>query len=217
MAKTSNIKSYTEFLKTYENGEAVEETFAKKRRAARQTLDKSASTYGSTAEALASSGLTGSGYASYLNKKAEGAYQKAEGEIALAKQTEENKRIASYEKYLEGIRKEQQSVYGQIHRSILSSKTTNYENAMKIARIYGLTDEEAKASVESAIALNIETKKQAIVDKIRSNRTSGERAVYYAQEAGLPEEVAEELREFAESLYGSGSQDTSYQNYQQAN
>lgn len=216
MAKASKAKTYLEFLKTYDGSELTDKTFAKRRQEATGTFDKSQSTYGTNAEYLATKGLTGSGYAKYLDDKAKRTLTQSEGAIASLQEAEQKKRFSSYETYLKQLEKEKTKVYGQIHRSILSTKTTNLDKALQIARIYGLSDEEARESVENAVALNIETKKQEILTKIRNNRTTSERAVSYGQKAGLPEDVIEELREFAEKLYGASSSDD-YQNYTQAN
>ena len=211
------VKSYREFLRTYSGAEQTDAAFSKKKKEAQRTFDEAQSTYGATAEALANVGLSKSGYASYLNEKAKGALSAAKADIAGAEATEETKRRSSYEKYLEGLEKQRSTAKAQLHRALLSSKTTSLDSAMRIAEIYGLSKNEAKESVESAVALNVEFKKQQILDKIRTERISAERAVYYGQNYGLPEDVIEELRAFAEQLYGKSASGLNYEDYQQAN
>ena len=214
--KTLKTKSYREFLKTYAAQNGYED-FSEKRKEAQRTFDRAESTYGIQAEALAMAGLQKSGYASYLNERAKENYKKQKNQIAMEEATEENKRFSSYEKYLDDIRKQSITAKGQIHRSILSSKTTNLEHAMRIARIYGLSDEDARETAESAVEVNILSRKQEILERIRTERISAERAVYYGKTYGLPEDVIEELRRFAEELYGEHAGNLSYDDYKPAN
>lgn len=213
--KTLKTKSYREFLKTYAANSS--EDFSERRKEAQRVLDRTGSAYGTNAESLAMAGLQKSGYASYLNERAKENYQKEKSRIATEEAVEESKRFSSYEKYLDDIRKQSISTKRQIHRSILGAKTTNLEHAMRIARIYGLSNEEARETVESAVEINIQSKKQEILDRIRTERISAERAVYYGKTYGLPEDVIEEIKRFAEELYGEHANDLSYDDYTQAN
>ncbi len=215
--KLPKIKTYREFLKTYGSGEGTDEMFSKERKRVEQTFDKAQSTYGANAEALSSAGLSRSGYASYLDEQARGAYQEARSEVALAEQAEENKRFSSYEAYLEKMRKEEDSAETQVHRTILSSKTTDMESGMRLASIYGLSGDAARKVVEYAIKLNVERKRQDILDKIRTQRTSPQRAEEYARLYHLPEDVVKEIKEFAGKLYGYNALAIQYEQYEKAN
>ena len=215
--KFPEVKSYREFLRTYGDGQSTDEIFSKKRASAETSYHKAKSTYGANAEALGEAGLEGSGYAAYLSDKAKGTHAQAMEEIALAKAEEENKRFTSYEKYLTNMRKQEDSLEGQIHRTVLSSRTTSIESALRVAEIYGLSGERARAAVESAVSLNIQRKKQEILDRIRTKRISPERAVLFGETYGLPADVVEEIRAFAEKLYGYNGLQAAYDNYTQAN
>lgn len=198
--KLPEVKSYREFLMRYDSGEG--ENITKKRKQAEVTRDKSQSGYGVTAEGLSEAGLSKSGYASFLDNKAKERYMHTQDEIAEALIEEENRKYTSYEKYLDAMRKEEDGLESKIHRAILSSKTTSFESAMRLAELYGLSGERARASVENALQLNIEKKKHSIMDYIRTQRISPERAVAYGESHGLPKDVVDEIRAFAERLYG---------------
>ncbi len=215
--KLPKIKSYREFLKTYGDGKSVEQTYATERKKALETYDKAKSTYAPNAERLAREGLVGSGYASYLDDVAKADHRNAMAGIARAEVQEEQKRYASYEDYLDSMRKEQDSLEGQVHRTILSSRTINTSEAMRVAEIYGLSGSAAKNVVDYAVRVNIERKKEDILDKIRTERTSPERATWYGEIYGLPEEIIEEIRTFAKKLYGVNALMAKYQNYNSSN
>ena len=215
--KLPKIKSYREFLKTYGEGESVEDIYSAERKKALMTYDKSKSTYAQNAERLASQGLSGSGYAGYLDDVAKANHQNAMAAIAHAKAQEEQKRYASYEDYLDSMRKEQDSLEGQVHRTILSSRTIDTNEAMRVAQIYGLSGSAAKNVVDYAVRVNIERKKEDILDKIRTERTSPERAAWLGEMYGLPEEIIGEIRAFAQKLYGVNALMAKYQNYNSSN
>lgn len=215
--KLPKIKSYREFLKTYGEGESVEDIYSSERKRALETYDKSQSTYAPNAERLASEGLTASGYASYLDDVAKAKFQGVQAEIARAERQEEHERYASYENYLDSMRREQDSLEGQVHRTILSSRTINTNEAMRVAEIYGLSGSAAKNVVDFAVRVNIERKKEDILDKIRTERTSPERAAWLGEMYGLPEEIIEEIRAFAKKLYGVNALMAKYQNYNSSN
>ena len=209
-------KSYREFLEIYGNGRNTDSTYKEARREAQATYDSQRSTYGAGAESLASAGLTGSGYAAYLDTKAKRSLESTSAKLALAQDNANRTQYASYQKYLDGIEKQKLSAKTQLYRSLVSIRMTNLDSALRLAGVYGLSKEEARESAQSAVEASIQTLKQEIMDKIRTERTSGERAAYYGETYGLPEEVIQELRAFAERLYGKSTEGLSYENYEQA-
>ena len=210
-------KSYREFLESYGGAKYTEAAFKKARVEAQVAYDREKSAYGDTAEALAAAGLTRSGYRDYLRSKAQAALEGAREKISLKEAQKSEEQFASYQKYLDGIEKQKISARTKLYRTLLSTRTTRLDTALRMASVYGLTDTDAKESAESAIRQNVEIIKQELMDKIRTERTSSERAAYYGETYALPEDVIKELTAFAERLYGKSSQGTSYDNYTDAN
>lgn len=196
------IKSYREFLETYKSGVGADAVSAQKRKKAGVEYARSKSTYGARAESLAEAGLSRSGYADYLADSAKGEHQTRLSEIALEERTLENEQLNSYASYLNEMRRIEDSAEGYVHRSLISSGTFDKESGMRLARIYGLSEEKARRVVDYAIGINIEEKRMDILDRIRTNRTSPERAEEIARIYNLPEEIVEEVKAFAAKLYG---------------
>ncbi len=196
----NSIKSYKEYLKTFETGKSTDEMKKEGEAQIEVEFDKSASTYGANAEQLAQSGLTASGYATFLDDRAKKTKLAKLDELTEEVAEEENARRRAYSDYLRKQTSAQATIRRRVHSSIISSGTTSQQLALDIAASYGLTDEEALQIATNAVAVNVDKRKMEIMTYIRTQQISPERAVMYGESYGLPEEALEEIREYASKL-----------------
>lgn len=196
--KKQTFKSYEDFLSEQESNPTAK-YYDSLGRIEREFRTQS-STYGAGAEALDEKGLSGSGYASFLDAKSE---RRRAAQIADAKSTlqKEDARLkGSYESYLANEKKQLYTLENRAQSTILSTETVDLALALDIARSAGFPEEQANAVAQRAVALNVNKKKVAIMDYVRKQMISPESAVLYGEAYGLPKETLEELRAYAEKV-----------------
>lgn len=203
-------KSYAEFIMHGGRGAAI--VGSEGRLTAEKNYSKSLSTYGKRAEALGSDGLSGSGYASYINDRAERqkniAYDMARGgEMAI---DAENR--TAYAAYLAKLGEEAKKMRDDVIKKLEGSMITDYDRVYNLALMLGLEDKDAgavaKLTTETAIKTLSDEAMMTVVDK----RMSKSQAQKYAESLGLPKAEAEKIANYAEYI----NQKTNYNDISQS-
>ena len=195
-------------------GSGARESYVQAVKDAYTKAKKSEPTWGTKAEALFSSGLSGSGYASRLKsladeikesdlKRAEGRYQSSEDSLTR-----------SYLKYLEDYSKSQDELMHTVTRGIIERGLINEEDALFYAKSAGLSDKRAREVSDRGRAA---VKNSLITKAIEDTALYGlnkDTARLYAKSLGLDDGVAEYVSGFADVIVSSKKEDSeSYYEY----
>jgi Mn-dependent DtxR family transcriptional regulator len=195
--KKKASKSYAEWLKSH--GIASQSIYENSLKDAETEYKMAKAEYGARAEALAKSGLSGSGYSDYLSAKAYEAMQKNKFNAKNAFQENERQNVAGYETYLANIKSEQNKLYKSTGDDIIKNQITKYDEAYRFAVESGLSSEKAEKLAKTATKIVNDEIKKAISKLIIENKLSDKEASAYAIFHGLSKEDADELAKFAKS------------------
>ena len=205
MRRANRALGYAEFVKQNAGEEPTADYHEAMRKAARAYGEGGAG-YGQTGEALAGAGLSGSGYAAYLDdenertrKETEAAAdrERREGELALER---------SYGEYLAKHARGQESRMTTAVRTLLSDNFADAEDAYRYALSIGLEDGRAETVREMSAAYGADgyrdaslSARIAMLNYISRSHMGYEEAYRYALALGAPEETAERIARYAES------------------
>ena len=168
---------------------------------ARSSYAQNLATYGANAEALASMGLSGSGYSDYLNQQAY-ATQRAETQNANA-QAQATKLNAKYTADAETLAAEQQA-NSDLYNAQLSYQQNLQSNAQALAQYQQQKAEQEKAEVEQRNQYYT-----ALLTAANSGKYSSDQLASLAAQYGLDESQVAQLQAAADK-YNSDQQSASY-------
>ena len=163
---------------------------------------KNMSSYGNNNRIINNKGLQNSGYADYIDAKAENAftYGKAELEDEYAKSEEKN--LSSYAAYLDQFEKQSRSTKNSVHSHLVNNKILDLNTALAYGINSGLSFDDARAVSESAY----QTVKGKIANEILKQTVSlgldRTGAKTLAVKMGLSSSDAEEIAKEVEELLG---------------
>ena len=147
-SKALGAKGYAKWISEYTKSPTADRAEAVA--LADTSYKTSLSQYGKSAERLANSGLTGSGYAEYLNALAKERQKSALNDAALAEKKSLAKGMKDYEEYLDGLESERLKRYEKAVRSIQSDNLATYDAAYERALTFGLDEESAERAASEA-------------------------------------------------------------------
>lgn len=168
---------------------------------ARSSYAQNLATYGANAEALASMGLSGSGYSDYLNQQAY-ATQRAETQNANA-QAQATKLNAKYTADAATLAAEQQA-NSDLYNAQLSYQQNLQSNAQALAQYQQQKAEQEKAEVEQRNQYYT-----ALLTAANSGQYSSDQLASLAAQYGLDESQVAQLQAAADK-YNSDQQSASY-------
>lgn len=168
---------------------------------ARSSYAQNLATYGANAEALASMGLSGSGYSDYLNQQAY-ATQRAETQNANA-QAQATKLNAKYTADAATLAAEQQA-NSDLYNAQLSYQQNLQSNAQALAQYQQQKAEQEKAEVEQRNQYYT-----ALLTAANSGQYSSDQLASLAAQYGLDESQIAQLQAAADK-YNSDQQSASY-------
>lgn len=160
--------------------------------------------YGAEAEALASQGLGGSGYAAYLDGNAYAARQRARTNAQKTYTDALKESALGYGEYLKNFESERFDKIQKIEKSIADMELLDPDAAYDYAASMGLSHEEADEVAMRAIKKGRQKKKEEILSIILKNQLSSDDAIALAFHYGLPEQEIKDIAHFA-NLYVGGS------------
>ena len=201
---SKTYKSYEEYLA--EQKSKPSERFYDSLRKIEKEFQAQRSTYGTNAESLGEKGLSGSGYAAFLDAGAMRSRKAKQADAASTLLAEQAEQKSGYQSYLTNEKKRLYSLERSVQSSILASETVDSKLALEMARGAGLSDEHARAVAKRAVALNVNKKKFTIMNYIRKQMISPANAVLYGEAYGLPEYALKEIYDYAVKLEKRGDE-----------
>ena len=199
-------KSYAEWLK--ESGSVPEESDGEKAVRAKTGAALASPVYGRAGEKLVSGGLDRTGYAAYLKKVNEDAYQKELAGIGAASVAREKRNRAGYLNYLERWESEQNALSKKTLDKLVPRKYDDPSAAYADALLAGLTPDRAGMVARVATALGSTGERPyregitGIMRAIRRADLTGAEAELFAVVCGLSKEDAKAVRETVENGEG---------------
>ena len=172
---------------------------------ARSSYAQNLATYGANAEALASMGLSGSGYSDYLTQQAY-AIQRAETQNANA-QAEATKLNAKYTADAATLAAEQQANSDKLNAE-LSYAENLQNNAEKLAQYQQQKADEAKAEEEQKYQNYL-----TVLDAAKSGNYTSEEIAQIAQNYGFDEAMVESLTNAASTAQSDQKTDSTTEYY----
>ncbi len=193
---------FSEYLLLYGNDPrpAYDKTIA----GAREAYLRSMPDYGQQANALERAGLLNSGYAGFLRQENERTLREKEnaaGEIyadALAKEA------TDYRDYLDKAETENETLRKKLEARLLSMNTTDSEAAYAYLVAGGLSDEDARATAETVVALVSQKKRSEVLETALHYGYDYKTALSYARAEGLTEEDAITVAKLSEEAFQHG-------------
>ena len=195
----SKEKSYSEWLK--ENGDTTDYNFSKELENANKEYDRARATYGKTAESLSKYGLTGSGYASFLDANAYSELQSSKRAALERKNLAEAKNKSSYSTYLTSEKEKKTASILDAINNIVEYNITDYDSAYKLGLASGLDEEGAALISElgtnlaksSKGKLDANGKRTLIMQLLNEGVIGKDKAREVALACGLSEEDADDI------------------------
>ena len=184
-ARSNAADSYASYVKKY--GEDLSEKYGEERRDAYSEFIRSSPGYGSGAETLASSSL--SGYAGYISSLSDKNYRDRLRKIKDSESAAQRKQLSGYADYLADYEQRQNSYYLSAVKSISDAYITDLTAAYRIAAEAGLDDKRASAAAD-------------ILNAIVKNKMSYAAAYNYALELGIGEERAKAIADKSRDYLG---------------
>ncbi len=188
-------KTYEEYAK--EMGVDYEGDYAKSLRDAMTKQRRSAPSYGTTGQSLASKGLSGAGYASFLSDKIADTYAKdieaAEDDLATGR----SRLLNGYRDYLQRYSNNRAALRARVQKQLIDNQVYDKNSAYLYALDAGLSADEATAvsgTVYGAVRGRI---RRQIIDRVAALELDAEGARLYALSMGLTEEDARSISESA--------------------
>ena len=160
--------------------------------------------YGAEAEALASRGLTGSGYAAYLDGSAYAARQRARTDAKESYHDALKESARGYGEYLEKYEAERFEKIRKIEKDIADMELLDADAAYDYATSMGLSHEDADKVAMQAIKKGHRQKKEKLLSIILRDHLSSDEAMALGLYHGLTESEIKEISHFAK-LYVGGS------------
>ena len=204
-------KSYEEFIMHGGRGASVVGSEGKL--SAEKSYARSLSTYGKRADRLGSDGLTGSGYARYINDAAkrqkEASYEMARGgELSIA--AENRTGYAEYlAKLTEGAKKLRDDILDKLEGSMM----TDYDSVYKLALTLGLPDKDADAVAKLTTETAIKKLSDKAILDVTEKRMSTAQAPKYAMSLGRPDSEVEKIANYAEYINQTINYENTPNNY----
>ena len=160
--------------------------------------------YGAEAEAMAGRGLTGSGYAAYLDGNAYAARQRARTEAKESYHDALKESARGYGEYLEKFEAERFDKIRKIESDIADMELLDPDAAYDYATSMGLSHEDADMVAMQAIKKGRQQKKEKLLSVILRDQLSSDEAMALGLYHGLSESEIKEISHFAK-LYVGGS------------
>ncbi|MBO7304216.1 MAG: hypothetical protein J6V09_03255 [Clostridia bacterium] len=197
-AVSESPAGYAEWLKA--NGVPADKIYADSIKEISTDYRRQRSEFGSNAEALASLGLTSSGYSDYVNGKAYSDMQKSKYAARKSYDDAARQNVADYTGYVKSINKEAADSFRTAVKEISDRGILNFNVAYNYALASGLSDDAAKAAASAANELAKSAVKESVTRSILTQRLTEREALGYAIALGLSEEEATELSKYAEFM-----------------
>lgn len=195
--KWNTPKSYSEYLTSIQKDPTLDYENTVKN--VSLEADAASPTRGKSAEALASYGLTNSGYAAFLKNEAEAAKKSALSDAKSAYQTATAKTANAYRDYVEDFLDKNNTSFESVVSSIKRNGTVNEADAYTYALRAGLPENYAKIAANAATVYNINELKKSVIEAVQRDGMGREHAIAYAKGQGLSDELAEEIGDYADS------------------
>lgn len=197
-ARSNAADSYASYVKKY--GEDLSEKYGEERRDAYSEFIRSSPGYGSGAETLASSSL--SGYAGYISSLSDKNYRDRLRKIKDSETAAQRKQLSGYADYLADYEQRQNSYYLSAVKNISDAYITDLTAAYRIAAEAGLDDKRASAAAAAGVAAAKERQDTDILNAIVKNKMSYAAAYNYALELGIGEERAKAIADKSRDYLG---------------
>ena len=166
---------------------------------------KSLAGYGVTAEHLGDMGLSGSGYAAYLDKTAEESYSSDLKDLGKKRSEAAEDSVKSYRDYLEDYEREQISTARSIRTELEKSGITDKSRLFNMARGMGADERYAEMISASVYEKGKNESFERLLPKLLTLGADYETARSLALEMGLDKSAAEELAERVKFYYNGYS------------
>lgn len=160
--------------------------------------------YGAEAEAMASRGLTASGYAAYLDGNAYAARQRARTNAKESYHDALKESARGYGAYLENFEQERFDKIRKIEKDIADMDLLDADAAYDYAVSMGLTHEDADKVAIQAIKKKHQQKKEEVLSIVLRDHLSSDEVMALGLYYGLSEAEIKEVSHFAK-LYVGGS------------
>ena len=160
--------------------------------------------YGAEAEALGGRGLTGSGYAAYLDANAYAARQRAKTSAKESYHDALKESARGYQSYLEQYESDRQKTIESVEKQIADMELLDADAAYDYAVSKGLDHEDADMIATRAIKKGRQQRKEKVFSLILNNYLSSDEAMALGLYYGLTESEILEVAHFAK-LYQGGS------------
>ena len=211
--KQNSKESFDSWSAKYGNG--AEDTLASSMLKLDTGLFRAQSGYGARAERLADSGLSGSGYAQYLDSLAKERYGEQKRLAASDYARLFRKNAKDYARYSEEYDVDISKLKSSVIDDIRSSGTLSYDTAYLFAINAGLPDEEAMAAAKSGSDMARQEATQKVYDTIMSDNLTSAEAIELSKGLGFTEAESESFGEYAKiyTEYRRGDQSLSYSEY----
>ena len=172
---------------------------------------KNSPDYGAAAQKLSDLGLDKTGYANYLRRENEAAYQRSEAEIREQNAARESGNRNGYLAYLKRWESEQDELMQKTLSSLAESKVSNLDDAYADALAAGLTDERARIVSRLAPTVGeygmrrLREGISGVLAVSLSAGLSGAEAEVLARACGISQADAKKLRQTVESSPTGGT------------
>ena len=156
---------------------------------------KSSATYGKNAEKISSLGLSGSGYADYLNSLSNNSLVSTAREINDAVEKDEFDNLQGYAKYLMNLSKNIKTTKNSLVSRFLQENRPNKASAYKLAIEYGFSEKDAQELAELAHAFSISNTngKNNVLSTIINKGLNYDEAYRYALACGFSEDESQNI------------------------
>ena len=158
------------------------------------------SSHGKNAESMLDSGLSGSGYAQYLDTRA-----KKTHEARLAKLEHEYDSaiaddIGDYEKHVGTLKKQREDLYNKTVTELTALNVVDYAEAYRAAKNYGVDEDSARRLANQVTKKNRYRLRKKVLNQIINDSMSYSAAISYAEALGLSRDDARELGRYAQKI-----------------
>ena len=156
--------------------------------------------YGSAAERLKESGLSSSGYASYLEDSARATLYSRQAAAKTERVGNEARKTLGYEEYLKDTEAANDSLYKSTYSELISSGTMDAEHAYLRASEAGLSDKKAHKLAAEVTEQNRSKMRMKVLERVLDMRLSSTDTEIYAMGLGMPTEDVKLLATLADRL-----------------
>ena len=168
------------------------------------------SSYGQNKLNISNKGLQNSGYARYVDDRADDLYNRDLSKLESARNEAQYKALGGYASYLEGYEKSKDALKNSVASHLISSGIANLDEAVSYAISRGLGKEDAIAIGHEAYSINKQRIFNDILSQVASLGLDRDGAVMLAEKMGLSTQDAHTFGDEIEEMlkhYGSISKD----------